>query len=82
MRGTITNLSAGMAKVRALASASPSNRPEIMGTAGFPIFSTSIMSWTIHDAQVPQSPVAPMTASHSLAACLSTSGGAGYEPPV
>jgi hypothetical protein len=48
-----------------------------MGTAGLPIFSTSIMSWTIHEQQDPQSAVAPMTASHSSAACLRMCGGAG-----
>ena len=66
-----------MPKARLLAMASPSNRPEMMGTAGLPIRSTSIMSWTIHDAHVPQSPVAPTTASHSSAACLRMCGGLG-----
>ena len=77
MRGTMTKRSAGMPNARLLAMASPSNRPEMMGTAGLPIRSTSIMSWTIHDAHVPQSPVAPMTASHSSAACLRMCGGFG-----
>ena len=66
-----------MAKVRALAIASFSKRPETMGTAGLPMLSTSIMSWIIHDAQVPQSAVAPTTTSHSFAAFSRTSVGAG-----
>ena len=77
MRGTITNCRSGIAKVRELAMASSSKRPDTIGMAGLPVFSISIMSWTIHDAQVPQSAVAPMTTSHSLAACCTMGGGAG-----
>ena len=57
--------------------ASSSKRPDTIGTAGFPAFSISIMSWTIDDAHVPQSAVAPMTTSDSVAACLTVRGGAG-----
>ena len=70
-------LSSGIPKALLLAIASSLNLPETIGTAGFPIFSTSIMSWHIHDAHVPQSAVAPITTSHSLAAFLSISGGLG-----
>ena len=77
MRGTITNLMSGIAKARELAMASSSKRPDTIGTAGLPIFSISIMSWTIHDAHVPQSAVAPMTTSHSSPACRTICGGAG-----
>ena len=77
MRGTVTNFRSGMAKVRELATASFSKRPETIGTAGLPIFSISIMSWHIHDAHVPQSAVAPTTTSHSSAACRTIGGGAG-----
>ena len=66
-----------MPNARELATASSSKRPETRATAGLPSFSTSIMSWIIHDAHVPQSAVAPITTSHSSAACVTTSGGAG-----
>ena len=74
IRGTRTNWRSGMAKARELATASPSNRPDTMGTAGLPIFSISIMSWTIHEQHVPQSAVAPTTRSHSSAACFTREG--------
>ena len=73
----MTNWRSGIAKARELAIASSSKRPDTIGMAGVPVFSISIMSWTIHDAHVPQSAVAPMTTSHSFAACWTIGGGAG-----
>ena len=44
---------------------------------GMPRFSSSMLSWTLHDVQDPQSAIPLITTSHSRTAASSTSSGTG-----
>ena len=44
---------------------------------GTPLFSSSMLSWTLHDVHDPQSAIPLMTTAHSRLAASSISAGAG-----
>ena len=69
----------GRPSARACAWPSVTNAVEQTVTAGFPRFAISTLSWTLHDAQEPQSPEPAITTSHSPARPSSISGRAGTE---
>jgi len=71
--------SAGLPSAFACARPSVWNAVEHTVTAARPRFAISTLSWTLHDAQDPQSPEPAMTTSHSSASSRSTSSGAGTE---
>lgn len=66
---------------RAFACARPSvvNAVEQIAIAALPRFAASTLSWTLHDAQDPQSPEPVMTTSQASLTSRSISGGAGME---
>jgi hypothetical protein len=72
--GTTARGSADRPRISALMWASSTKWRAVSATVGVPRFSTSIMSWTSHDVHDPQSPLLPITASHS-AVIRSTSSG-------
>ncbi len=55
---------------------------EQTATAARPRFAISTLSWTLHDAQEPQSPDPVMTRSHSSASSRTIPSGAGMEAEV
>jgi len=56
---------------------SPRNSSVTMVAVGTPRFSSSMLSWTLHDVHEPQSAIPFTTTSHSRAAATSISSGAG-----
>ena len=56
---------------------SPRNSSVTMVAVGMPRFSNSMLSWTLHDVQDPQSAIPLITTSHSRVAAASISSGAG-----
>ena len=56
---------------------SPRNSSVTMVAVGTPRFSSSMLSWTLHDVQDPQSAIPLITTAHSRAAASSMSSGAG-----
>jgi len=53
-----------------------------MATAARPRLAISTLSWTLHDAQEPQSPDPAITTSHSPASSARTSAGAGTDATI
>ena len=64
---------------RACARPSETNAVEQIASAARPAFAASTLSWTLHDAQEPQSPEPVITRSHWLAISRSISAGAGTD---
>ena len=56
---------------------SPRNSSVTMVAVGMPRFSSSMLSWTLHDVQEPQSAMPLITTSHSRVAASSISSGRG-----
>ena len=56
---------------------SPRNSSVTMVAVGMPRFSSSMLSWTLHDVQDPQSAMPLITTSHSPVAAASISSGIG-----
>lgn len=74
--------SAALPSARACARPSVWKAVEQTVTAALPCFVTSILSWTLHDEQDPQSPEPAMTTSHSPLSAVITAGSAGIEAEV
>ena len=77
--GRITVGSVGKPSVRDWLRASATNGVLMSNTVGSPSFSTSMLSWTLHDVQAPQSPKALITTSALAASAANTSGSAGSD---
>ena len=60
----------------------PRNSSVTMVAVGSPRFSSSMLSWTLHDVQDPQSAMPLITTSHSRVAASSISSGAGSAAAV
>ena len=58
------------------------NSSVTMVAVGMPRFSNSMLSWTLHDVQDPQSAIPLITTSHSRVAASSISSGAGRAAAV
>lgn len=69
----------GLPRARACERPSVRKAVEQIATAARPCFAASTLSWTLHDAQDPQSPDPVITRSHWLVTSRSISSGAGTD---
>lgn len=69
----------GRPSAAACALPSVTNAVEQIATAARPRFAASTLSWTLHDAQDPQSPDPAITRSHSPVTAAIISSGAGTD---
>jgi len=74
--------SAAWPRARACARPSVSKAVEQTVSAALPCLVTSMLSWTLHDEQEPQSPEPAMTTSHSALSAAIIAGSAGIEAEV
>ena len=75
--GTYTAGRLGWPRLVVTISYSDRNSSVTMVAVGMPRFSNSMLSWTLHDVQDPQSAIPLITTSHSRAAASSISSGTG-----